>query len=331
MSLSSSSLLDRLQHAALQQGFACSGAVDIDLAENFSDHISVYDQWLSLGYSGEMHYLTRGRDRRANPREVFPKAKSVFCVLEKYTTSPRGALSSKEGPRYARYLQGEDYHLMMKEKLEKMMSSLKESEVDLSWKVCVDTSAVLERSWAAFCGLGWIGKNKMLIHPQLGSYTFIGVVFLDQEVGCAPRVLPNYCGNCTRCLEGCPTQAFRSSGFLDSNRCISYLTLEKRGELDIDEGLKEKWGSWVAGCDVCQEVCPFNRKATAREASQGIEEDRGAVSLKKWDELRDETEEEYRRRVKRSSLNRVKPAQFKRNLELAFQNSKCHQNELHKE
>src|SRR5690606_9214103 len=148
-----------------------------------------------------------------------------------------------------------------KDRLEALMNRLSADwnsrlGLTLEWKVCVDTSAVLERSWAALSGLGWIGKNTLLIHPQYGSYLFLAEVLLSVRTGEGPKPLKDYCGNCTRCLSACPTGALEPH-WLKSQDCIAYLTLEKRGAWDKNEEFKRKMGTWVAGCDLCQEVCPF--------------------------------------------------------------------------
>jgi epoxyqueuosine reductase len=315
-------LFEILAQQAEKQGFPLSGAVDIEtvLGSTLDSHVERYDRWLSQGREGEMAYLRRGRDRRADPRLVFPEAKSVFCVAIPYWRQPIG--DAQSGPRYARYLKGPDYHDRIAEMLESVMSEAKRQAgaefADLSWKVCVDTSAVLERSWAALAGLGWIGKNTTLINPKYGSYLFLGEVLISREFGMSPKPLPNYCGNCSRCLEACPTSAFVTAGQLDSRRCISYWTLEKRGELDLSESDKRKIGTWVAGCDICQEVCPFNLKP-AREALTPPEGE-DATTLSEWLALLSESTDAYRARVKESALNRVKPAQFSRNLAIALRN-----------
>jgi epoxyqueuosine reductase len=180
--------------------------------------------------------------------------------------------------------------------------------------------------------LGWIGKNTLLIHPHYGSYLFLAEVLINKKTGQGPHPIPNYCGNCTRCLNACPTQAFKGSHELDATRCISYWTLEKRGELQLSESDKAKMGTWVAGCDICQEVCPFNLKRSKAELagsdtlSSPVQD--GATELKAWDELFSETEEDYRKRVKNSALNRVKPEEFKRNLRITYENAN-RQSETH--
>ena len=320
--LLSPSLLNSLKVAAIEAGFGAASGVDLDLAwPLFQEHVRHYDQWLALGHSAEMHYLVRGRDRRADPRLVFSDAQSVFCVLEPYRKAPAGNLDPSRGPRYARYLDGPDYHERIATRLDGVMSAVSQKypELHLSWKTCVDTSAVLERSWAALSGLGWIGKNTLLIHPQLGSYVFIGVVLLSEKLGKAPELLPDYCGNCTRCIQGCPTGAIEAPHSLNSNRCIAYWTLEKRGELQLSPQDQKSLGSWIAGCDLCQEVCPFNTKPSRQAARHPESEPRfenSPLRVDSWEELENETVEAYRARVKGTALSRVKPDMFRRNLQL---------------
>lgn len=313
-----------LVEAALAEGF--SGAAGIDLASvmsegtgEFSRHLGRYDAWLADGRHGAMEYLVRGRDRRADPRVVFPGAESIFCVLLPYPVGPAGSTHPSGGVRYARYLQGPDYHQNLAERLERVMQIASAQETSLKWKVCVDTSAVLERSWAALAGLGWIGKNTMLIHPQHGSYSFIGTVLMDQKVGLGPRPLPDYCGSCDRCLRACPTQAFLQPRTLDSRRCISYLTLEKRGEWEMPVGDRAAVGSWVAGCDICQEVCPFNWKRVKNSTVEKVEIN--VTQRRDWAELLRETSEEYRARVAGSAMTRIKYPEFRRNLARALTNA----------
>ena len=321
------SFFELLSETALKHGFPVSGALDLEKALSpdgeFAEHLKRFDSWIAQDFSGEMGYLRRGRERRADPRIVFPEAKSIFCVAIPYERQAPGKVG---GPRYARYLRGRDYHEVLAERLEKFMQKLAENQPDLKWKVCVDTSAILERSWAALAGLGWIGKNTTLINPKLGSYLFLGEVLINRLVERGPSPLPNYCGHCTRCLTACPTSAFVEAGSLDSRRCISYWTLEKRGALELKQEDRNAMGTWVAGCDICQEVCPFNIKPS-RESVSGIDPETPYVlqpdstQLQSWVELLRETPEQYKERVKESSLSRVKPAQFSRNLAIALSNA----------
>lgn len=316
-----------LVEESLKEGFILASTIDIDLAfadpSGFQSHLAHYDQWLAEGRSGAMDYLKRGRDRRADPRQVFPEAESMLCVAFPYPKQSPGASDPQEGPQYARYLKGPDYHLLLSEKLERVLQATTQRWGPplgrLRWKVCVDTSAILERTWAAMAGLGWIGKNTTLIHPTHGSYFFLAEVLLNQKGGRGPQPLPNYCGNCTRCLQACPTQALEAPQILNANQCISYWTLEKRGELSLSTADQKKMGRWVAGCDICQEVCPFNMKPT-RQYKENSSLTPDATVLKNWTELLAESEVEYKGRVKDSALNRVKPAQFRRNLGLTLEN-----------
>jgi epoxyqueuosine reductase len=289
-------------------------------ASPYADHVRRYESWLAGGRAGAMEYLVRGRDRRADPRIVFPAARSVFCVAMPYSAAPAGSNDPSGGPLYARYLRGRDYHLELKERLDRALAAADaewraRGGAPLAWKTCVDTSAVLERAWASLAGLGWIGKNTMLIHPKLGSYLLLAEALLDQPTGRGPAPLKDYCGNCRRCLDSCPAGAFDGPRVLDSRRCISYLTLEKRGSLEPAE--RRAIGRWVAGCDVCQEACPFNTKP-AREERPAPD---GAVALNDWAGLLNETEEEYKVRVGGSALKRVKWDQFRRNLLAASENA----------
>jgi epoxyqueuosine reductase len=329
-----------LTEEAQAEGFPLASTLDLDSVLDPTPHgpplfeksIQHFDRWISAGHAGAMSYLARGRDRRSDPRILFPGAQSMLCVALPYTKSPAGSLDEEKGPRYARYLQGPDYHLSISDKLERVMKRVSEKLAaqsngndELKWKVCVDTSAILEKSWAALAGLGWIGKNTLLLHPRYGSYLFLGEVLINQRTGRGPSPLPNYCGHCTRCLNACPTDAFSEPGVLNSNRCISYWTLEKKGAIELDPSTRKKFGPWVAGCDVCQEVCPFNLKAlrlmpeSATELAKAT--DGAATHLKTWEALLKETETEYKLRVRLSAASRMKYRQFSRNLAIALRNA----------
>jgi epoxyqueuosine reductase len=310
-----SDLFEKIREA----GFPLVGAVDLALAQTaFREHSGRYAEWIEKGYHGEMGYLERGLARRLDPTLVFPEAKSVLVCAIPYRRSVEES-TDPASPRYARYLQGPDYHKRLPEMLK---GALEAWGVPAKYKICVDTSAVLERSWAALAGLGWIGKNTLLIHPQLGSYLFLATILLDRETGLGPNPLPNYCGNCSACLDGCPTSAFPKAGTLDSRKCISYLTLEKRGEwAGIDAETKKKMGTWIAGCDICQEVCPYNRKPLRLEETWP-EDARDSALIASFRPLLDETEIAYRERIRTSALSRVKYPEMRRNLENARKNTR---------
>jgi len=289
---------DELKLQLQEKNFPLVGAVDFeDITSLYSAHGEHYQKWIENSYHGEMAYLSRGLERRLNPKLVFPKLQSGVVVARPYPVQPVG----NEKIRYSRYLNGVDYHESMKADLDEVF--LKSG---FEYKVCVDTSAVLERSWAVFAGLGWIGKNTLLIHPQLGSYLFLGVVFIDQPLHQPIQVLKDYCGNCEKCLQGCPTQAIVEPHQVDARKCISYLTLEKRG--DWNEPVNT--AGFLAGCDLCQEVCPYNTKAVKNLSSTTVAD----YLLLEKEKLLNETKEEYLNRVNGTALSRISYLDFKRNL-----------------
>lgn len=290
------------------------GAVDWEAAKpSYQEHVARYETWIANGNSHRMEYLVRGQARRRDPTLLYPELKSILAVGLPYSAKPLGFMDPREGPRYARYLRGEDYHVRVKDRME---AALAPFQNEIGHRVFVDTSAVLERAWASITGLGWIGKNTMLIHPQHGSYLLLGIAFLDRELGMLPSPQADYCGSCTRCLKGCPTGAFPEPRVLDARKCISSWTLETRGELGLSEGDVKAVSPWIAGCDLCQEVCPFNRKSEKRAEEEEVNLESDAPYLLDWKALDQESEEAYRARTRSLALSRVKPREFRRNLAL---------------
>jgi epoxyqueuosine reductase len=226
-----------------------------------------YRRWLHQGHAGEMaRYLARpdAVARRADPRHILPEARTVLVVAASYASAPHAPLSPLHG-RVSRYAWGEDYHRWLLKRLETLVSAIKEEAGPFTSRCYVDTGPILERDWAHQADLGWFGKNTMLIHPHQGSYTFLGVALLGADLASTPPASTPGCGSCTRCLEACPTGALVAPGQLDARRCLSYLTIEHRGP--IPETLRSKMGSWLFGCDICQEICPWNQKPLARHAA----------------------------------------------------------------
>ena len=316
-------LFSTFSKIATESGFPLHSGVDLESARPLLfEHVQRYDRWLANGFAGEMEYLRRGRDRRADPTLVLPGAKSILSIAIPYRRILLGETDSIRGPRFARYLEGRDYHDTIAERLNKVLEQTRAKFGSLQWKVCVDTSAVLERAWATMTGLGWIGRNTHLIHPKEGSYLFLAEIFLNYALNREPVQMQSYCGNCSRCIDACPMGALKD-GVLDSNRCISYLTLEKRAPLaaSSDESpLRTQMGTWVAGCDICQEVCPFNRKPVRATENSGAESSPASTGWR-WDELLKESAQEYRERSRTGALSRVKPSQFSRNLAVALANA----------
>jgi epoxyqueuosine reductase len=218
------------------------------------DHAAAFEGWLDAGHAGTMAYLDRGRAKRGDPGRVLPGARSLIACALGYYQGPAVA----GPPGVARYAWGEDYHAVMEPRLETLAETVSRLVPGTAARAYVDTGPLLERDLAARAGLGWIGKNTMLLHQDLGSFFFIGTVLTTASLE-SDAPLPDRCGSCTRCLDACPTAAFVDPYVLDARRCIAYLTIEHRGP--IPDELRPGVGAWVFGCDVCQDVCPWNRRA----------------------------------------------------------------------
>ncbi|MBZ0272776.1 tRNA epoxyqueuosine(34) reductase QueG [bacterium] len=324
----------RLVERAPAHGFPLAGVLDLAAARGaLSPHVARYEAFLSAGRHGDMHYLARGRDRRADPALVFENARGVLCVAVPYgpdVDENLGAQASRllrnhplpdgrgsDRATYARYLRGEDYHAAIPRRLEALCADAAR-DFEFAFKICCDTSAVLERSLAHLAGLGWIGKNTCLIHPRLGSYLFLAEALISEPTGGMPKPMRDHCGTCSACLLACPTAAFPHAGELDARRCLSYWTLETRGSLALDPRDARAIENRVAGCDVCQEVCPFNAKPRPDLWPEWRDASADATALVAWRELLTEDDAAYRARVSRSALAWVKPHAFRRNVALAI-------------
>ncbi|PYM08865.1 MAG: tRNA epoxyqueuosine(34) reductase QueG [Candidatus Rokuibacteriota bacterium] len=274
------------------------------------EHGAEFERWLDAGYAGTMEYLARGRAARRDPETLLPGARSVIAVALGYNQT---ADADGWAP-IARYARGRDYHDVMRPRLEALGEALCEmAGPETRSRACVDTSAVLERDLAARAGLGWIGKNTNLLDQALGSFFFIGIVLTTAELA-TDSPLPDRCGSCTACLRACPTQAFVAPYVLDSRRCISYLTIEHRGP--VAEELRPAIGEWAFGCDICQTVCPWNRKAppTSEPAF------RPSGPLEPLEELLALDDHAFRARFRGSALRRAKRSGLLRSAALVLGN-----------
>lgn len=255
MTLAAMALTEALKARAREEGF---DAVAVGPATS-PEHGPEFCRWLAAGHAGTMDYLLRTREERLDPRRLLPGARSVVAVAMAYAGA--GPAEGSAAP-VARYARGRDYHDVMRPRLGRLVDLLSRAAgPDVRSRAAVDTSALLERDLAARAGLGWAGKNTNLLSTSLGSYFFIGIVLTTAELA-YDEAPADRCGTCTACLDACPTGAFLAPYVLDARRCISYLTIEHRG--DIDEDLRPALGDWVFGCDACQEVCPWNRKSAVR-------------------------------------------------------------------
>lgn len=276
-----------------------------------------YRTWLEQGYAGEMAYLTRpdALEKRADPRRILPETKSILVVAASYPNSAPATLAPLHG-RVSRYAWGEDYHRWLLRRLKALLQSMQPHCGDFKQRSYVDTGPILERAWAHAAGLGWFGKNGMLIHPQIGSYLFLGVALVAAELPRSKAPAHPSCGSCTRCIDACPTQAIVAPGVIDARRCLAYLSIEHRGS--IPQALRGKLGESVFGCDICQEVCPWNQRAQLKNpAPPSTFVDNSSLFLP---ELLTLSDAEFRARFRRSPIWRATPAGLARNAAIVLGN-----------
>ena len=242
-----------IKRRAAELGFAAVGIARLDR----NTHAAELDRWLADGHAGTMTYLNRQAEKRKDPRQIMSGARSAVVTLTNYYhgSPPHGGEAHHPG-RVAQYAWSPDYHDVLGERLEQLAKSIQLLAPDAHTGCYVDAGPVPERELAQLAGLGWIGKNMMLIHPEIGSFTFIGVVLTDAQLEPDLPFEADRCGTCTRCLDACPTHAFVGPRNLDARACISYLTIEHRGAFDATQ--QAQVGDWLFGCDVCQDVCPWN-------------------------------------------------------------------------
>ncbi len=277
-------------------------------AERLDDDARKLEDWLQKGHHGSMQYMENHFDLRVDPTLLVPGAKSVITLLLNYFPAEE---QQPEAPRIARYAWGTDYHYVIREKLNLLLAFIREKIGDVNGRGFVDSAPVLERSWAVRSGLGWVGKSGNLITRQSGSYFFIATLITDLDLPADPPFKTDHCGTCTRCMDACPTQAIVSPAEVDGSRCISYLTIELKDAL-TPSGLEGQLDNWMFGCDVCQEVCPWNRfsKPHSEPHFQPLPEVLN-LTLSQWEEL---SEEAFRKIFKNSPLKRSKYSGIRRNL-----------------
>ena len=327
---------------AREQGFALAGIAAAAPAER----PDAYRAWIAAGKYGEMHYLAANLDVRLDPDQLLPNAKSILAVADPYHAgSEVGAADAGEESgaaaapadetargRVARYAHGADYHKVLRKRLHALADALAAAHPGHTFRTTVDTAPALEREHAMRAGLGWTGKNTLLIHPRHGSYFLLGLIVTTLELPTtasrgfpAPAVPPtDHCANCTRCIDACPTDAIDPAGYaLDATKCVSYLTLEHRSPIDPD--LHAGLGDWLGGCDVCQDVCPYNTVATRQEAPLPIHprytpRDEVAHGLPLIDVIR-WTDDDRADAFRGSALKRMKLEMVRRNALIAAGNA----------
>jgi epoxyqueuosine reductase len=340
--LRSSSIAETITKAAADAGFELSGIAPVDHAPE----LDYFPRWIEAGHAGEMKYLEardeRGRLKRASLANAAPWARSVVvCAINYNTARPYSTQAYSSQPTDAtrgwisRYAWGQrDYHDAVMTRLRQVEAALKGAAAsdDLITRCYVDTGPIVERVVAKYAGIGWIGKNTCIINQKLGSWMFLGVILtsleltsveltsleLDTDLG-RSLPAPDRCGTCTRCIDACPTDAFIGPYQLDSNKCISYLTIEKRGALPENDELREGMGRHVFGCDICQDVCPWNRKAPVTSAAEFQPREELVNPPLEW--LAEMSAEEFNKTFRGSPVRRTKRAGLRRNAVIAMGNS----------
>jgi epoxyqueuosine reductase len=292
--------------------------VGIAPAERLAGEEELLRQWLDRGYQGEMHWLSREPEKRVNPKALLPSARSVVVVAKNYYTSDEHGDQSDTG-KVSRYAWGDDYHEIVGGKLRELLLRIRTYAPNVEGKVCVDIQPMMDKAWGVRAGLGWIGKHTNLITQDLGSWVFLGELLLDAELEYDSVPGEDHCGTCTLCIDACPTQAITEPYVLDSNKCISYATIEYRGPT-LPADVATSLDGWFYGCDICQDVCPWNRFAQA-SSEPGFQPRPGNVNAD-LEDIIGLSHESYVTRFKHSAMKRAKLSGLQRNARQLLENLK---------
>ncbi|MCK5906350.1 MAG: tRNA epoxyqueuosine(34) reductase QueG [Flavobacteriales bacterium] len=293
-----------IKNEAKRLGFDYVGISKADFLESEAANL---ESFLKNGYQGDMNYLENHFDKRLDPRLLVPGAKSVVSLL--YNYYPLNQQKYSDAPKISKYAYGQDYHDIIKSKLRELMDFIHEEIGEVDGRVFTDSAPVLEKAWAKSSGLGWVGKNGLLITDKRGSFQFISELIIDLELE-PDGATTDHCGNCTACMDACPTDAIESPRVVNGSKCISYLTIELKNEIPVE--FKNKMENWVFGCDICQDVCPWNKFST--QHSEPLFNAQGGMldfTKEDWNEM---TEDVFRTVFKKSPVKRTKYAGLTRNL-----------------
>lgn len=295
----------RIKEEATRLGFMQCG---IAAAKELTDDAHRLEQWLSKNYQGKMGYMERHFDLRIDPRKLVPEAKSVITLLLNYYPNE---IQNTDAPKVAKYAWGVDYHFVIREKLNELLHFIRQNIGEVNGRGFVDSAPVLERSWAQQSGLGWIAKNGNLINPKTGSFFFIATLICDLKLEYDLPFATDHCGTCTRCIDACPTEAIEPNKEINGSKCISYLTIELKDEL-LPKELSFKMDNWAFGCDVCQDVCPWNKfskpntEAYFKPLPQILN-----LSISEWESL---SETDFKHYFRNSPISRTKWKGMMRNI-----------------
>jgi epoxyqueuosine reductase len=299
-------LTEQIKQKALEVGFHKIGIVRAESLEPEGERLK---QWLEKNFHAEMQWMEREPEKRADPRLIFPEAKSVIVVALNYYTPHEHEDTDLKG-KISRYAWGDDYHDVLKEKLRELLAFVKSIDAAAEGKICVDTAPVMDKAWAVRAGLGWLGKHSNLITKEYGSWVFIGEILLNLELEYETKKIDDHCGSCTACLDACPTGAIVAPYVVDSKNCLSYATIELRSA-ELPEHIQENLNGWLYGCDICQDVCPWNRFEKPTEEARF--EPRTENVSADLDKILALSPEEYAGKFRRSAMKRTKISGLKRN------------------
>lgn len=315
MSFTKTQLTKQIKEKAIEIGFDKVGVVKAEPLTEEGDNLK---EWLDRGYNAEMKWLEREPEKRIDPRILFPGARSLIVLALNYYTPHIHEVDPAKG-KISRYAWGDDYHDVVKENLWELLGWIKENIPEAEGKVCVDTAPIMDKAWAVRAGLGWLGKHSNVITKEFGSWFFIGEILLNIELDYESEIVEDHCGTCTACLDACPTDAIIAPYLVDSTTCLSYATIELRTTklpLEIAQNIE----GWLYGCDICQDVCPWNRfEKPTDEKRFEPRPNNVSADLKQILEL---THEDYVKKFRRSAMKRTKLDGLKRNAEAIIEANK---------
>lgn len=303
--ISKATYTQKIKEEAQRLGFMACGVAK---ARYLEEEAPKLESWLNQNYQGEMAWLANHFDKRLDPGKLVPGAKSVISLIFNYY--PGKVQEDPQAPKIAKYAYGEDYHFVLKRKLKDLVHFIQDEIGEIDGRVFVDSAPVMERKWAQEAGLGWQGKNTLLLNKKEGSFFFLAELILDLELEYDTAMQTDHCGTCTRCIDTCPTDAILQPNLLDASKCISYLTIELKDS--IPNEFKDKMENWAFGCDICQDVCPWNRFSKPhQEEAFNPHPDLLSMSSGDWEDL---SEEVFRELFRKSAVKRTKYLGLQRNL-----------------
>jgi epoxyqueuosine reductase len=293
---------------AKQLGFDLVGFAKADLLEDETEKLQ---QWIDKGYHASMNYMEKNLHKRKNVKEILPNAKSIISLALNYFTDEHHS-NDKDKGKVSRYAWGKDYHLIIWQKLDELETMLKEIEPELEILSYVDTGPVMDKAWAVRAGIGWMGKHTNVINPDYGSWFFIATVITNYDFDYS-KMIVDHCGTCTACIDACPTKAIVQEYVVDSNKCISFQTIENKEEIPVE--LKGKFDNWIFGCDICQDVCPWNHKFSQQSWIKEFHPLNKELTNDEVLKLDDQT---FKERFAESPIKRTKLKGLKRNAKFLF-------------